>query len=380
MSLLIRTRDSCLVYFLRNPFCVLKSQFSSTTNQSFFTVNYLMYSCGLSADKALAASKKCTLKRSVNADSVLALLTNHGFSKTQIRELITRDPDILLRRVENNLQPKIQFLVDFGLSATQFGELIVSKPYILKLGLRNKLVPTFNFLKELLHTNEKVIRAIRSCPWFIDHNFEKNVIPNISFLQKQRIPICHISRFFMHEPRRFMVKVDRFSEVVTKVKELGFDSCSPSMFIEAISAVALSQSTWEAKSMVYRSFGWSEKDVLSAFRKRPKCMLMSEEKIGRFMDFFLNKLGLKPSHISYRPNLLFYSLEQRIIPRCTVLQILASNSLIGKDLTLRQLQQIIQMGERQFLEIYVIKHQNEAPEVLKAYQGQISFSKLDIKA
>lgn len=376
----MRTMDLRLVYFLRNPFCVPISQFSSTTNQSFLTVNYLIYSCGLSADKALAASKKCALKTTANADSVVAFLTNHGFTKIQIRELVTRCPKLLQCSIEKNLQPKIQFFLNFGLSATQLAKMIVSDPHILKIGLKSKLVPSFKFLKELLHSNEKVFKALGQSSWFIGNNFEKTIIPNISLLQTHGIPISNISRFLMDHPRRLAVKADKFSELVTRVKEMGFDPCSPSIFVEAICALGMSQSIWETKCVVYRSFGWSEKDVLSAFRKRPCCMMMAEEKIGRRLDFFLNKLGLKPSDISSRPNFLLYNLEWRIIPRCTVMQTLASNNLTGKDLTLCQLQQVIQMGEKQFLENYVIKHQNEVPEVLKAHQGKIKFSKLNIRA
>ncbi|KAJ8643569.1 hypothetical protein MRB53_005317 [Persea americana] len=249
--------------------------------------------------------------------------------------------------VEKNLQPKIQFFLDFGLSATQLVKLIGSGPYILNVGLKSRLVLSFNFPKELLHTNEKVIKALGQSSWFINRNFEKSVIPNISLLQELGIPISNIARLVMDPPRRVAVNADRFSELVTRVKELGFDPCSPSMFTEAICAVGMSPSTWETKFTVYRRFGWSEKDIFFAFQKWPCCMMVLENKIERWMDFFLSKLGLKPSDISSCPNFLLYSLEHRIIPRCTVIQTLASNNLIPKDLTLCQLQQVIQMGKRE---------------------------------
>ncbi|PKI65081.1 hypothetical protein CRG98_014550 [Punica granatum] len=77
---------------------------------------------------------------------------------------------------------------------------------------------------------------------------------------------------------------------------------------------------------VYRNWGWSEEEFLSAFRKFALCMAASEDKINRTMRFFVDGMGWKPSPIAEHPILLTKSFEKRIVPRASVLQFLLSKS------------------------------------------------------
>jgi mTERF domain-containing protein len=63
-------------------------------------------------------------------------------------------------------------------------------------------------------------------------------------------------------------------------------------------------------------WGWSEDDVLSAFRKFPQCMIMSEKKIMQVMDCLVNKMGWPSGMVAKNPVVMGFSLEKRIIPRC----------------------------------------------------------------
>jgi mTERF domain-containing protein len=73
---------------------------------------------------------------------------------------------------------------------------------------------------------------------------------------------------------------------------------------------------------LYKRWGWSKDMALSAFKRHPNCMLLSEEKITKAMDFFVNKMGWPSANISLNPSVLFFSLEKRIMPRFLVIQIL----------------------------------------------------------
>ena len=48
-------------------------------------------------------------------------------------------------------------------------------------------------------------------------------------------------------------------------------------------------------------------------------MLLSEEKITKAMNFFVNKMGYPSADIARHPKVIFFSLEKRIIPRCSVI-------------------------------------------------------------
>ena len=72
---------------------------------------------------------------------------------------------------------------------------------------------------------------------------------------------------------------------------------------------------------------------------------------------------------THYPVLLGYSLERRIIPRCSVLQALLSKGLIEKTFVPHSLL----CAEEVFLQKFVTPY--EDPELLKVYEEKLSLSK-----
>ncbi|KAE8717645.1 hypothetical protein F3Y22_tig00110044pilonHSYRG00328 [Hibiscus syriacus] len=73
---------------------------------------------------------------------------------------------------------------------------------------------------------------------------------------------------------------------------------NPERFNFVLSACALgstSKSTRERKFDVYKKFGWSEKEIVEAFRRNPSVMATSEDKIKAVMDILVNSLTFKAS-------------------------------------------------------------------------------------
>ncbi|CAA7029786.1 unnamed protein product [Microthlaspi erraticum] len=61
-----------------------------------FTVSYLIDSLGFTTKLAEPISKKVTFDEKRNPDSVLSLLTSHGFTDSQISDIITDYPQLLI--------------------------------------------------------------------------------------------------------------------------------------------------------------------------------------------------------------------------------------------------------------------------------------------
>ncbi|KAK1295059.1 hypothetical protein QJS10_CPA16g01098 [Acorus calamus] len=162
-----------------------------------------------------------------------------------------------------------------------------------------------------------------------------------------------------------MADPDRFRTSVVTIHGMGFNPLSP-MFVEAVGTLLISKTNWEEKSELYRNLGWSEDDLLSAFKKQPMCMQLSEKMIKRKFEFFIGELGWEPSSLSGCPVVLSLDLEKRVIPRCVVLQVLLSKGLIKKDM--KWIYALIP-SEKRFLERFVTKYEEEAPEGMRAYQG-----------
>ncbi|KAK1317794.1 hypothetical protein QJS10_CPA05g00651 [Acorus calamus] len=87
-------------------------------------------------------------------------------------------------------------------------------------------------------------------------------------------------------PSAFLSSSDKFSEALMIVKELSFDPSS-SLFCSGLTTVVgVDKSIREEKMELYKSFGWSKDDIVSAFKKQPQIMAPSKEKIKRMMDVF----------------------------------------------------------------------------------------------
>lgn len=184
------------------------------------------------------------------------------------------------------------------------------------------------------------------------------------------MPHSCISLLLTHFPEAVMQRHEEFGKIVKEVKEMGFDP-NKSTFVLAVHAMSGkgNKSIWKRCFEVYKRWGWSKDDILAAFRKHPHCMMLSEKKIMKGMDFFVNNMGWPSKVIAQLPVVLFFSLEKRIIPRCRVIRVLMSKRLIKDDLSLAS---VLLPVEKCFLERFVTKFEEEVPELLSIYEGKVN--------
>lgn len=340
-----------------------------STNQQTSTISYLINSCGLLPETASLVSQKVHLQNPEKANSVLALLRKHGFSQTQISNLIRKRPLLLLADPENTLLPKLEFFHSIGASSTDLARVLTADPTLLTRSLENQIVPCYNFLKSVLLSDKKIVTALKRTSWIFLEGHTKNLIPNISFLRELGVPESCIVLLLTHFPEALMQKHDNFGHIVNEVKEMGFDPMK-STFVLAIHAISGkgNKSIWERCYEVYRRWGWSKDEILLAFRKHPHCMILSEKKIMKAMDFFVNKMGWPSKMIAKCPVVLLFSLERRIVPRCSVIQVLSLKGLVKKDMSLTT---VLLPVEESFLERFVTRFQEEIPQLMSVYQGKV---------
>ncbi|XP_059650095.1 transcription termination factor MTERF5, chloroplastic-like [Cornus florida] len=339
------------------------------TEKQALTVSYLTKSCGLSLKSAISASKTVKIKSPEKPDSVLEFLRSNGFTEKHISILISTSPNLILADPERNLRPKIEYFKSLGIVGPDLPRVLYASD-VLDRSLENQIKPTINFLKQYTRTNENLIYVLKRSSCVLACNVEKVMAPNINTLRAHGMPESNIEKLIVSWPRALMLKVDRFKEVNDAVKEMGFEPKSRS-YICAIYTMSMNTKlNWEKKMKAYMTYGWSESTFNSAFKLRPMCMECSEEKIKELMDFFVNKAGLRASEIAKCPNLFENNLERRIIPRCSVLQVLMSKGLIGKDVDVVR---VLTLTTQNFETRFLTKYKEVAPEVIKAYKGEIGF-------
>lgn len=135
------------------------------------------------------------------------------------------------------------------------------------------------------------------------------------------------------------------------------------MFICALRVmIQMGESTWKMKIEVMKSVGWSEGEILLAYKKCPFYLSVSEEKIRSLMNFLVNSMKLRPQTIIDSPIILTLSIDKRLCPRYNVLKILELKKLVKGN---RKIGWLLSMSNKKFLENYVAKYAGSVPGILE---------------
>ncbi|KAK6916299.1 Transcription termination factor, mitochondrial/chloroplastic [Dillenia turbinata] len=340
---MFRRWNSPALLFLRNsmnpnPLPLLFRRFEAstpTTNSNSNIVSYLINQCGLSPESAISASKRIHFETSSRADSVLALLKNHGFSESDITRAVKSYPMILQYHSQKTLLPKFEFFYSIGVSRLELPSILLFDPKLLLTSLKKRIIPNYEFLKGFLQSDEKVIRVVKRVPWILLLDLSKNLVRNIEHLRKLGVPDNCLSLLLTSYHRVLVLDQAEFDAAVDEVRRIGFDPMK-TQFVTALRALAgkTGKFLFRRSLKVYERWGWSKDEVLMAFRKFPHCMMLSEDKIEEGMDFYVNKMGVHSQLIASCPKILSHSMEKRIKPRCSVIKVLTQNGILRKDLAL----------------------------------------------
>ncbi|XAR54435.1 hypothetical protein NMG60_11029554 [Bertholletia excelsa] len=346
--------------------CNSNGDVNRTVQKAPLTLNDLIKPCNLPQEFLSRAES------SERPNLVINFLQSSGFSHSQINNIVSKRPSILFCNHQTNLKPKICYLRSLGMSELDVANIFSSWPYMFRSSLKNCLIPSFDLLKTLF--GEKyAISAVQSCFFtlFYKNDVLNNLVPNLSSLRNNGVPehqILKLMSRFQFVKALVRTKPERFNKIVSDVTGMGF-SPKASSFADALIAKR-TDSIWNQKERMYKSFGFSEKEILSMFRKQPRALSYSEKSIRKSVEFFVRKLHWSPSQFSARPYVLTYSLEKRIIPRCSVLQVLVLKNRIKKSMGVPSL---LIMTEKNFFSKFVNEYMEKIPEVLDAYQGKLEF-------
>jgi mTERF domain-containing protein len=369
-------KNACFMFKLFTSIGLSESEQQKGKEHSF-TVSYLINSCGLSPKSALLASKRVHFENPDRPDSVLNLLKANGFDDTQITKLVRSRSDLLLSNPENTLLPKIEFFRSIGVIGSDLPRILTLSPDLLRRSLNNHLIPCYDFLKSVLLVNEKVITTMKRSQRAFLCDVTNVMVPNIALLRELGAPQSAISLLVTNFPSVAFITHAKFVKAVQMVKEFGFDP-SKAAFMQAIQVVLkMKKPMWEYKFEVFMRWGWSKEDTLLAFKRSPHCMLLSEEKITKAMNFLVSNLGYSSTDIAKNPVVLNLSLEKRLIPRCSVVQILLAKDLVKNDLSLST---FLLPNEKYFLERFVIKFQDDVPQLLSVYQNKMDPMDVEIQS
>ncbi|KAJ4833030.1 hypothetical protein Tsubulata_010658 [Turnera subulata] len=266
-----------------------------------FTVSYLTNTCGFSSEAALSASKYLHFKGPERPDSVVNCLKTCGLSQTEISHVVRGDPTILGYGVKRII-PKLEFLTSRGASSRDFAAILTSNPSVLGRSLENHVIPIYNLIRNVVDSDEKAIAVLkRGRNYIFKNDLDSHMGFSINFLRDNGVPQSRIA-MLLHTSPQVVGYVGRLEETVVKLKEMGFNPSRYNFIMALMAMNGQSPSKWRKKLDAYMRWGWTEQEVLGMFKRLPCCMCHSEKKIMAVMDFLVNKVGWQLSVIATYPH------------------------------------------------------------------------------
>jgi mTERF domain-containing protein len=358
--------SSCSISKHHHYSSIFKFSTTSTTfeqPQQSFTISYLINNCGFTPQTASKASQILSFSNSQKPDSVLAFFTTHGFSNSQIRGIVKREPRLLSLNPNNVLLPKFQFLLSKGVSNSDLIHIVNANPRFLRRSLQNHIIPNYECAKGLLQSDKKIIACVKRYSFLSQNHLPKNV----KLLLDNGVSHSNIARLLQWWPSIF----ESFDllDTVEELKQLGFDSKTSPFSIAFLAKKTVTKAKWDEKVEIFKKWGWSDEHILQAFKKQPFCMLSSPRKMNAVMNVWVNHLGFDSLDLTRAPGILQLSLEKRIIPRGLVVQFLNSKGLRQKDASIHT---PFRVSEKLFLEKFVNRFAEHSSDLLKLYEEKMN--------
>jgi mTERF domain-containing protein, mitochondrial len=325
-------------------------------------VEYLVQSCGLSLDDAHRASKHILhLKSSDKPDAVLQFLRETGISESDIRTAVSRDSRILCSHVEKNLRPNIRKLRELGFSIKDISSMISRYPRMLLSNIVGKLDSWLEALGSVVYLSVVLKRA----PAVLESSFQNVIMPNLSFLKEQHgLSLRRIVRLISLCPRLITCKIEFLKMKAEEAEELGV-KYSSGTFVSALMLVCkVRRSIRDARLNNFRNLGFSDEEVVLLISKAPFLLSRSEELSGRTLEFLIKEAGCDMIDVVRNPNLLMYSLDNRLIPRNIVRKLLMSK---GLPVAHRAFVSFVCPTEKQFVDKFILPYEHAIPGLHRAY-------------
>ncbi|PWA58277.1 mitochodrial transcription termination factor [Artemisia annua] len=339
-----------------------KKHFSTQPNPHFIT-NYLITSLNFTQTEALTLTTKLPhLKTPQKPNSVITFLTQCDLTKTQIKTILTNSPTLLTTDVNKTLKPKFHLLQELGFKGSCLENLFKQSCHFSSTRLDNNV----KYLRVLLGFDDaKVFKVVWKSRCLLASDFEKKVSENVLVLRKYGLSDDKIEMLLLKNPGCLLQRAEWFDGAVKKVEPLlGIRPDSP-RFLDGIETVmSLSEANLDKKLGVFRSFGWTDEEIVRMTGSLPFCLRKSEGMIKSSLEWFKEETGYEGEYLSTHPKLLVYSLEKRVIPRYQVLASLKEKNVLESRSSLCS---VVALSEEKFMKDFVLPYREVVPSLYENY-------------
>ncbi|CAD6213540.1 unnamed protein product [Miscanthus lutarioriparius] len=342
-----RGSTSCIA-----PLHRLLSGSAAAASNPFTVADYLVARCGLSGVQALKASKSIPGLRSPSKpDAVLAFLAGLDISGTDLATVVAD--------VGKTLSPRVAEHRSLGLSSHQVGQVVLAAQTRFR---SRSLRRNFEFWLGVFGSFDELLRFFKMNGSLLSVSLEKVAKPNLALLQRCGMEISDIPNTFLS---RILVRSTKhLQETLARVAELGIQQGSWAFPFAFTRFAIFNREKLDSKMQLFEKLGWSRDDIASAVRKAPNILNLAPERVHKNLDFLMGDVGLQMPDIVYRPVLLLYSVERRLLPRYYLMKFLKDRGLMTSSLSFST---IALMGNDNLLGKLVHPHEMSVPGFAAAY-------------
>ncbi|KAL6651944.1 hypothetical protein ACP70R_010869 [Stipagrostis hirtigluma subsp. patula] len=337
---------------------------ASSSAPPHFMVDYLVSTCGLSpATAAKAAPRFAHLSSPARPDAVLAFFRSKGLTRAQVRAVVSFYPPLLLSDVDRTIAPKFRAVRALGLTRAEAARLFALYPPALTWGVHTNLLPRLLFWLDLLGSTRLLMKWLART-WLLRYSVHV-LLQNLATIRGHGVPEARLAATVRIKPSLIMQTPAKLQALVDRVEACGVPRGS-GMYVWALFALhSVSERAFRAKrDAVMRGTGCTEEEFLAMFRRAPCFVFMSAEMLRRKAEFLKDAVGCGADYIVRNPVMFTLSLGKRMLPRCRAVEILKAR---GVDVGKERLVNIVRLSEARFVERYIMKYRELAPELLEQY-------------
>ena len=205
-----------------------------------------------------------------------------GLEKKNLRQIVNKDPRILLQRNRHSI-PRCRYLTKIGLPQEKLADVLGKQPSILHLSVQKGLMPRVQYLKDEVGVSaEDIPLLIQRSPAVLTFSIENQIQPRVEFLYDLGISKENVVKMLTRHPQMLQYTFENLEEKLKFLGDIGMDDNEAALTVTRLS----------------QFFSLSVEDSL-----RPKFKYMTDE-LG----------GTKDTCVKY-PAYFSLSLDNRIRPR-----------------------------------------------------------------
>uniref|UniRef100_A0A1J3IEF1 Transcription termination factor 3, mitochondrial n=1 Tax=Noccaea caerulescens TaxID=107243 RepID=A0A1J3IEF1_NOCCA len=134
--------------------------------------------------------------------------------------------------------------------------------------------------------------------------------------------------------------------------------------------IGVSEEKIESSIETFLGIGLSRDEFAVMVKRYPACVGLARDTVMKKAEFLVKKMNWRLKELVSNSQVVGYSMEKRIVPRCNVIEALLSRGLLGSGVP--SLSSVLVCTDQSFLNKYVRKHDDEqlVLELMDVFTGE----------